>query len=98
MWFVPGKGIPISKNEDIAFHAVHTNTSILYNLSTQPTEVCQHDSSAVNFHLTLPPERMAIYGDSKWRSSMSAALKNAVSSLFPTLSVCVCTCYHFLRP
>ncbi|GAV78546.1 hypothetical protein CFOL_v3_22012 [Cephalotus follicularis] len=80
VWFVPKSGVSICKGEEVLLHAVHTDTSISYNLKTQVTrnEVRQCDFNAKDFHLILPPERIAIYGDSEWRLSMLTALSNAL--------------------
>ncbi|KAJ6347965.1 hypothetical protein OIU76_004457 [Salix suchowensis] len=76
VWFIPGEGIPISKGEEVHLHAVHSDTRVSYNLATQATEIREGDSSSGDSHLTLSPERIAIYGDRKWRSCMLTALKN----------------------
>ncbi|CAL1401510.1 unnamed protein product [Linum trigynum] len=45
----------------------------------ETNEIRQCDSSVTgDFHLLLPPERVAIYGDSKWRSAMLRAVQNAL--------------------
>ncbi|CAK7356390.1 unnamed protein product [Dovyalis caffra] len=76
VWFIPGKGIPVSKGEEVHLHAVHIDTSVSYNLTTQTTEIREYDYSAGDSLLTLSPERIAIYGDRKWRSCMLMALRN----------------------
>lgn len=84
VWFVPGKGISISKDEEVHLHAVHTETSISYNLKTQAprTEVMQYSFDTGDSQLILSPERIAIYGDSEWRDSMLKSMRNAVRALF----------------
>lgn len=83
VWFIPGKGIYVSKHEEVHLHAIHTDISISYNLKTQlsRTEIGQHDLFARDSQLILSPERVAIYGDSEWRLSMLTAIKNTVRSL-----------------
>ncbi|GLT91062.1 hypothetical protein SLE2022_089710 [Rubroshorea leprosula] len=80
VWFLPGKGVFISKGQEVLLEAIHTDTSISYNLKTlvPRTDTIQHDNKFEDFQLTLPPERVAIYGDSNWRLSMLMALKNAL--------------------
>ena len=87
MWFIPGEGIPISMGEEVHLHAVHSDTSVSYNLATQATEIREGDSSSGDSHLTLSPERIAIYGDRKWRSCMLTALKNLVHAPWLSLSL-----------
>ena len=88
VWFVPGQGIPIFNEQEVHLHAVHDEISISYNLKTQSqTDVRTHGNKDRDFPLLLSPERIAIYGDSEWRSFMSTAIRNAVSSL------CFCL-YH----
>lgn len=97
MWFIPGEGIPISKGEEVHLHAVHSDTSVSYNLATQATEIRECDSIAGDSHLTLCPERIAIYGDRKWRSCMLTALKNLVRALWLSLSLSgvIFSAFHF---
>jgi protein arginine N-methyltransferase 7 len=73
----------ISKDEEIHLHAVHTETSISYNLKTQAprTEVMQYSFNSGDLQLILSPERIAIYGDSEWRDSMLKSMRNAVRYL-----------------
>ncbi|KAL5551116.1 hypothetical protein UlMin_001292 [Ulmus minor] len=88
VWFVPGKGIPISKSEEVHIHAVHDDTSISYYLKTRAqTEVMSHGSKGGDFQLILSPERIAIYGDSEWRSSMYTAIRNALKGRADPLCV-----------
>ncbi|KAJ7003396.1 protein arginine N-methyltransferase 1.6 [Populus alba x Populus x berolinensis] len=87
VWFIPGEGIPISKGEEVHLHAVHSDTSVSYNLATQATEIRECDSIAGDSHLTLCPERIAIYGDRKWRSCMLTALKNLLQARVHPLCV-----------
>lgn len=82
VWFFRGKGTPVSRGEEVLLEATHTETSFSYNLNVQvpKTDTRQHDHNNRDFQLLLSPERIAIYGDSKWRSSVLAAVRNAVSS------------------
>lgn len=88
VWFVPGQGTSISKDEEVHLHAVHTETSISYNLKTQAPriEVMQDSFDAGDSQLILSPERIAIYGDSEWRDSMLKSMRNAVTFLSLSLS------------
>lgn len=89
VWFVPGKGISISKDEEVHLHAVHTETSISYNLKTQAprTEVMQYSFDTGDSQLILSPERIAIYGDSEWRDSMLKSMRNALQERVNSLCV-----------
>ncbi|KAH9721299.1 protein arginine N-methyltransferase 1.6 [Citrus sinensis] len=79
VWFIPGKGMSICKGEELLFHALHTETSVSYELKSQIpiTDERQHNLNAKDFQLALPPERIAIYGDGEWRLSMVMAMRNA---------------------
>ncbi|PON40647.1 Protein arginine N-methyltransferase [Parasponia andersonii] len=88
VWFVPGKGIPISNNQEVHLNAVHDETSISYNLKTESrTQVRMHGVKGGDFPLMLSPERVAIYGDSEWRSLMLIALRNALKGRVHPLCV-----------
>ncbi|WCJ25927.1 Protein arginine N-methyltransferase 7 [Euphorbia peplus] len=76
-WFLPGEEVIVGKGQQLRLLAAHTDTSVCYTLATEHTETRQNKFTANDFHLTLPPERIATYGDSKWRSSMLTALTNA---------------------
>lgn len=80
VWFVPGEGMSITKDEELCLHAVHTDISILYNLKNQASrnEIMQCGFKNGDFKLILPPERIAIYGDSEWRHTMFSAISNSV--------------------
>ncbi|ESQ55782.1 hypothetical protein EUTSA_v10024535mg [Eutrema salsugineum] len=81
VWFTPGAGVSISEGEKVHLHAAHTCTNILYNLKkTQSVthEMTQSPLSTGDLHLTLPPERIAIYGDSTYRQFMLEATRNAL--------------------
>ncbi|KAF5478490.1 hypothetical protein F2P56_005045 [Juglans regia] len=83
VWFVPGKGISVFRDEEVYLHAVHSDTSISYNLKTQAsrTEGTQYGFDPWDLQLILSPERIAIYGDNEWRHSMLKTLRNARYSL-----------------
>uniref|UniRef100_A0A2C9WK50 Protein arginine N-methyltransferase domain-containing protein n=1 Tax=Manihot esculenta TaxID=3983 RepID=A0A2C9WK50_MANES len=87
VWLIPGKGIPIGKGEQLLFRAIHNDTSVFYNLAKEDTEVRQYNFYSGEFDLILPPERIAIYGDSKWRFSMLTALRNALQARVQPLCV-----------
>ncbi|XP_015896609.3 protein arginine N-methyltransferase 1.6 isoform X1 [Ziziphus jujuba] len=89
VWFVPGKGISISKDEVVHLHAVHNDISISYNLNTQVprTEVMSYGFKGGDFQLMLSPEKIAIYGDTEWRSSMLTAIKNALNGRVDPLCI-----------
>jgi len=81
VWFTPGTGVSISKGEKVHLHASHTCTNILYNL--KKTQSLTHERthfplSTGDLHLTLPPERVAIYGDSIYRQSLFEATRKAL--------------------
>ncbi|GMQ04907.1 hypothetical protein CsSME_00050151 [Camellia sinensis var. sinensis] len=80
VYFSPGKGLSISKDEELHLHAIHTDISISYEFETQAegTEIEQYDEFARDDQLILSPERVAIYGDSNWRYSLLEAVKKAL--------------------
>ncbi|KAL7167244.1 hypothetical protein ACSBR2_037832 [Camellia fascicularis] len=80
VYFSPGKGLSISKDEELHLHAIHTDISISYEFETQAegTEIEQYDEFAQDDQLILSPERVAIYGDSNWRYSLLEAVKKAL--------------------
>ncbi|XP_010440129.1 PREDICTED: protein arginine N-methyltransferase 1.6-like isoform X1 [Camelina sativa] len=81
VWFTPGAGVSLSKGEKVNLHAAHTCTNILYNLKKTQSlthEMTHSPLSTGDVHLTLPPERVAIYGDSRYRQSMFEATRNAL--------------------
>ncbi|KAK9203496.1 hypothetical protein WN943_013751 [Citrus x changshan-huyou] len=89
VWFIPGKGMSICKGEELLFHALHTETSVSYELKSQIpiTDERQHNLNAKDFQLALPPERIAIYGDGEWRLSMVMAMRNALQGRVQPLCV-----------
>lgn len=92
VWFIPGKGICVSKDEEVCLHAIHDDISISYNLKSQlsRTEIGQHDLFARDSQLILSPERVAIYGDIEWRLCMLTSIKKTVRSLSPLPISLVC--------
>ncbi|KAB2088661.1 hypothetical protein ES319_A03G014200v1 [Gossypium barbadense] len=91
VWFFRGKGMSVSQGEEVLLEATHTETSVSYNLNVQvpKTDTRQHDHNIRDFQLLLSPERIAIYGDSKWRSSVLAAVRNALQGRVNPLCVVV---------
>ncbi|XP_050226293.1 protein arginine N-methyltransferase 1.6 [Mercurialis annua] len=87
VWFLPGTGTPVGKDEQLLLRATHNDTNIFYDLAIQDTEVMQHNFTSWDFHLILPPERIAIYGDREWRSLMLTALRNALQAKVQPLCV-----------
>jgi protein arginine N-methyltransferase 7 len=66
------------KDQTLYLRASHDQTSISYHLNLND-EVSSR--SPKNDHLTLLPERIALYGDKAWRSALIDAVRNAVSTL-----------------
>ncbi|TYI91316.1 hypothetical protein E1A91_D03G183200v1 [Gossypium mustelinum] len=91
VWFFRGKGMSVSRGEEVLLEASHTETSVSYNLNAQvpKNDTRQHDHNIRDFQLLLSPERIAIYGDSKWRSSVLAAVRNALQGRVNPLCVVV---------
>lgn len=89
MWFIPQKGLSISKDEGVHLHAFHTDTSISYEFKTQAkrTEAEHFDSCNQHCQISLPPERIAIYGDNNWRCSILKVIKNALQQKVSPLCV-----------
>ncbi|XP_034217275.1 protein arginine N-methyltransferase 1.6 isoform X2 [Prunus dulcis] len=89
VWFVPGEGMSITKDEEVCLHAVHTDISISYNLKKQASrnEIMQYGFKNGDFKLTLPPERIAIYGDSEWRHTMFSAISNSLQGRVDPLCI-----------
>ncbi|CAN0842227.1 Protein arginine N-methyltransferase 1.6 [Linum grandiflorum] len=75
VWLIPDEGVRVSKGNELIVHAFHDETSVSYNVASEGNDVSQYDSAAGDFHLLLPPERIAIHGDIKWRSAMSKAVR-----------------------
>ncbi|KAL3743273.1 hypothetical protein ACJRO7_018560 [Eucalyptus globulus] len=89
VWFIPGKGVPLAKDEEISLRAAHGDTSISYQLEPhQPKSTGgDHHVKGGDFCLTLSPERIAIYGDAEWRLSVLNALKTVLQRRAPSLCV-----------
>ncbi|XP_021747007.1 protein arginine N-methyltransferase 7-like isoform X2 [Chenopodium quinoa] len=79
VWFVPGKGLSVSKGENIQLLAVHSDISISYSLwAESQRNKKEHVIRKDDFQLTLSPEKIATYSDDKWRRYVSLALQNAL--------------------
>lgn len=75
VWFIQGRGAPAMKDQIVSLRASHNQTSISYQLDAND-EACSR--SFKGGHLTLLPERVALYGDRDWRSALISVLKNAL--------------------
>ncbi|CAN4097771.1 unnamed protein product [Withania somnifera] len=91
VWFIPKKGLSLLKDEEVNLLAVHTDTSISYEMKTlsQNLQLGQSELSAQKYQITLPPEKIALYGDVSWRCSMLKAVKDAMKQKIPSLCVVV---------
>ncbi|KAF5180220.1 arginine N-methyltransferase [Thalictrum thalictroides] len=80
VWFVPGLGVSVSKDEEVHLQAVHDDTSISYNLKSnnQRAEPVPLDMDSRGYQLTLSLERIAMYGDREWRYTMFTAVRDAL--------------------
>ncbi|XVF51734.1 hypothetical protein PTKIN_Ptkin04bG0208700 [Pterospermum kingtungense] len=89
VWFFEGKGVSMSKGEEVLLEASHTETNVSYNLHEEvcETDIRQHDYSIGDFQLLLSPEKIAAYGDSRWRLSMLTAVRNALQGRVNPLCV-----------
>ncbi|XP_071705417.1 protein arginine N-methyltransferase 7 [Rutidosis leptorrhynchoides] len=74
VWFSKGKGFSVSKNEEVCMDATHTDISISYEFKAHES----HEFNVQESHITLSPERIAIYGDNLWRVSMLKAISYAL--------------------
>ncbi|VAH99846.1 unnamed protein product [Triticum turgidum subsp. durum] len=81
VWFTQGRGAPVMKDQTLSLRASHNLTSISYQLLNPNDEACNGNLKAD--HLTLLPERIALYGDIYWRSALITAIKNALSDRSP---------------
>ncbi|KAL5980036.1 Protein arginine N-methyltransferase 7 [Asimina triloba] len=79
VWFTPGRGLTVSKDDRVFFEAFHSDTSISYSLRHSSLGIQIEDGGLAigDSSLTLLPERVAIYGDKEWRLAMVTATKNA---------------------
>ncbi|TMW92413.1 hypothetical protein EJD97_013090 [Solanum chilense] len=91
VWFIPKKGLSLLKDEEVSLLAVHTDTSISYEMKTlsQNLELEQSELSAQKYQITLLPEKIALYSDVNWRCLMLKAIKNAMKQKTPSLCVVV---------
>ncbi|KAM7274206.1 hypothetical protein ACFE04_028870 [Oxalis oulophora] len=89
VWFVPSSGLSTCRGDTVLFKAVHTETNISYDLKAQDSssEARHLDTNDADFQLTLPPERVAIYGNKEWRLSMRTAVENALQQRLDPLCV-----------
>ncbi|TVU01219.1 hypothetical protein EJB05_53346, partial [Eragrostis curvula] len=78
VWFIKGRGAPVMKDQTLSLTASHNQTSISYQMNIND-ERCS--GSPKGDHLTLLPERIALYGDKDWRSALISAMRSAVSRL-----------------
>lgn len=71
--------MPLSRDEQVSLEALHSETSVSYNLRTANPRL-EVDPRLYNsgHHLILLPERIAIYGDREWRIAMLKAARSAV--------------------
>lgn len=65
------------KDQFLSLRASHDQTSISYQLNINDEVSSRSPNSN---HLTLLPERVALYGDQDWRSALISAVRNAVST------------------
>ncbi|XP_004299441.1 PREDICTED: protein arginine N-methyltransferase 1.6-like [Fragaria vesca subsp. vesca] len=89
VWFVPGEGMYVKKDEAVCLHAVHTDISISYSIKSPVSrnKSMQYDLTGRDFKLILPPERIAIYGDSEWRHTMFKAISKAIQGRVDPLCI-----------
>lgn len=80
VWFIPGTGISVSKNEQVSLEAIHNENSISYNIRSNNPKTKVGDLEFLNgdYNLVLSPERIAIYGDREWRLAMLMAARYAL--------------------
>ncbi|XP_073052071.1 protein arginine N-methyltransferase 1.6 isoform X2 [Primulina eburnea] len=86
VWFAPGTGVSVLRDEEVKLHAVHTEIRITYKFMTSPhmKDVKHHDFDARDSQILLSPERCALYGDSSWRCLMLNAIRRAMQHrVFP---------------
>ncbi|KAK3131391.1 hypothetical protein QOZ80_6AG0505780 [Eleusine coracana subsp. coracana] len=77
VWFIPGRGTPAVKDQNISLTANHNQTSISYQMNIND-EGCGR--SLKGDYLTLFPEKIALYGDKDWRSAFISATRSALSA------------------
>lgn len=79
VWFVPGKGLSVSKGEDIYFLASHSDISVSYSLRVESEGTKnEHSVRKDDIELALSPEKIATYSDDNWRHCVLVAVKNAL--------------------
>ncbi|WOL13263.1 protein arginine N-methyltransferase 7 isoform X2 [Canna indica] len=86
VWFIPGTGMPVSKDKHVLFKAAHDETKISYNLKYDD----QSGYNKFSFEdclLELSPERIAVYGDKEWRLGLITAMRNALHSISSPLCI-----------
>ncbi|XP_075517942.1 protein arginine N-methyltransferase 1.6 isoform X2 [Primulina tabacum] len=86
VWFAPGTGVSVLRDQEVKLHAVHAETRIAYKFMTSPhmKDVKHHDFDARDSQILLSPERCALYGDSSWRCLMLNAIRRAMQHrVFP---------------
>ncbi|KAG6509116.1 hypothetical protein ZIOFF_034510 [Zingiber officinale] len=74
VWFIPGPGLPVSKDENVVFNATHDETKISYHLKCDNSLI--YSNTYGDCRLELSPERIALYGDRDWRSGLMTAMRN----------------------
>ena len=94
VWFTQGRGAPVMKDQSLSLKASHNLTSISYQLLNANDEVC--NGSLKGDHLTLLPERVALYGDRYWRSALITVIKNAVSTPVHWVLILCCCIVHLI--
>ncbi|KAF8662332.1 hypothetical protein HU200_056543 [Digitaria exilis] len=76
VWFIQGTGARAMRDQTLSLRASHDQTSISYQLNMNDEVSSIRPNSN---HLTLLPERVALYGDQDWRSALISAVRNAMS-------------------
>ncbi|KAM0942475.1 putative methyltransferase [Dioscorea sansibarensis] len=87
VWFIPGGGISVCKDEHVLFQAFHDDTRVSYSLKVDG-QTNFNPYKVEHFNLMLLPERIAAYGDREWRMAVLTAVKSAVRTLYKMLIVC----------
>ncbi|CAD6338110.1 unnamed protein product [Miscanthus lutarioriparius] len=75
VWFIQGTGAPAKKDQALSLSASHNQTSISYQLNMNG----EGSRSPKSNHLTLLPEKVALYGDKGWRSALISVIRNSMS-------------------
>ncbi|XP_047341712.1 protein arginine N-methyltransferase 7 [Impatiens glandulifera] len=88
--FIPERSV--SNGEEVLLHATHTDITTTYKLESRDSfmseiELCSDVDR--QFQILLSPERVAIYRDNDWRSSMLKAVKYALQLKGETSPLCV---------